>query len=216
MVGITGPSEAGKSTLARLLVGLLRPSSGTLHILGQPLDPRNRALRRRAQLVFQDAGEALDPRLTVEEALAPFVDERGRAELLEEVGLLPAVLSRRPGELSGGQKQRVVLARALSVKPSVILLDEPTTALDRPGRERTLALLSSLARSGPDGGRGVAIISHQLDVVARASTRVLVMAEGRVVESGPPERVLGAPEHPVTRTLMRAARALEPPGARRG
>lgn len=198
-LGVVGASGAGKSTLARLLSGDLSPTSGSVRVRGRILGP---PMRRRVQLVLQDPGAALDPRLTADAALAPVdPDPARRRDRLAEMGLPEAVLSRRPDELSGGQKQRLVLARALAVGPEVLVLDEPTSALDEASARTVVELL--------DRFRVAQVwITHDLALVTERVERVLVLAAGRVVESGPPRQLWAHPAHPATRALVAAARAL--------
>lgn len=201
IVGVVGASGAGKSTLARLLVGLIEPSSGQVRVLGRTLRPKDRTLRRRVPLVFQEPGESLDPRLSAQEILAPFVGESGPEPWLERVGLSPQVLQRRPHELSGGQKQRLALVRALAVEPAALVLDEPTSSLDRPSREQVLNLLLSL-------GIAQVLVTHDLSLVSRMCSTAAVLQAGRLVEMGSPSEVFGAPRHPATIALVKAARRL--------
>ena len=208
VLGIIGPSGAGKSTLARLLVGLLAPSRGEIWVCGERLTTGARALRRRIQMVFQHPEAALDPRQTVVQAMAGATADTGRAlRLLERVGIPKAALGRRPAELSGGQKQRLVLARALAVDPNVVVLDEPTSALDRASAARVLGLLSSMV-SGAGAAEAQVLVTHDLEMVLQFAHRVLVLAEGRVVEEGTPARVFAEPAHPTTGALVDAARTL--------
>ncbi len=216
--GLVGRSGAGKSTLARLLAGLETPDEGDVMIAGEPVGgaarERRRELRRRVQLVFQDAGAALDPRqsvlravsepLAVRGALGPS-RRRGRVEeLLEAVGLGrgAGLLSRLPRELSGGERQRVAMARALACEPTVMLLDEPVSALDASVRGQVLNLLGEL-RERLD--LTMMLISHDVQVVAGTCSRVGVMLAGRIVEEGPVAEVLGRPRHPYTRALVAVA-----------
>lgn len=215
-LAIIGESGAGKSTLARALLRLPAPDAGTITFGGTDfLALRGGALRAArcaVQIVFQDADAVLDPRMTVGESIAEGmhihrlakgaeVAERVGA-LLEEVGLDRATAARHPHQLSGGQRQRVGIARALAVQPSLLVLDEPVSALDAPHRAQVLALLRALQRR-----RGIAylFIAHDLEVVRDFATRVAVMYLGRIVEEGPVAAVLESPCHPYTRALVRAA-----------
>ncbi|MEV5411254.1 ABC transporter ATP-binding protein [Thermopolyspora sp. NPDC052614] len=221
-VGLIGESGSGKTTLARALLGLLRPRSGHISYEGRDLATLGRdglrEYRRRVQPVFQ--GEALDPRMSVgasiEEALTTH-HRMGRAEradrvaeLLTDVGLDPALASRRPHQISGGQRQRAVIARALAVRPRLLILDEPTSALDVTVQARILELLERLGR---EHGLGHLLITHNLAVVERLCRSAHVMFAGRVVESGPTAELLSAPAHPYTLALRDAVPRLngEPP-----
>lgn len=215
VLGIAGESGAGKSTLARLMLGLESPDVGTLRIDGLPFDhlgPAARhAWRRRAQLVPQDPLGSLDPTLPVGLSLAEpllahrMADSSGRrlkvTRILQEVGLPPSSVSRRPGEFSGGQRQRLAIARALVPEPELLILDEPVSALDPPLRGRILDLLDGLVR---ERFLTVVLISHELEPLRRLAGRTLVLYRGVVVEDGPTSRVLGNPAHPYTRELVRA------------
>lgn len=211
-LGIVGESGSGKSTLARLLLGLEQPDAGRVELLGEPWsaasESTRRARRGRIQLIDQDAFGALEGRWRVErilgEALAleevPRGARRARAaELLTAVGLSGQYLPRRPGELSGGQRQRVAIARALAREPAVLVCDEPVSALDTIVQAQVLALIDEVQRRT---GVGIVFITHDLAVAAATADELLVMRDGRVVERGPTDRVLGAPEHPFTRELV--------------
>ena len=211
-VGIVGESGSGKSTLARLLLAIEEPDAGEVLVHGVPWsalsERRRRASRGRVQLIDQDALGALNPRWTVrrilDEALAAHgVARRGRgarsSELLEGVGLSSDLLERRPGTLSGGQRQRVAIARALASDPDVLVCDEPVSALDATVQSQVLDLLEQTQRSM---GVGIVLISHDLAVVARMATEVLVMRDGEIVERGPTELVMRSPQHPFTRELV--------------
>jgi len=214
-LGIVGESGAGKTTLGRAALRLVEPSRGTVRFDGADVGSLGEAglrrLRRRAQMVFQDPMGSLNPRLRVGQALREVLKVHGTprerrdrdvAELLRRVELSEDVLEARPHELSGGQCQRVGIARALAVRPELVVLDEPVSALDVSIQAQILNLLlrlqSELALS-------FLFISHDLAVVHRMSDRILVLREGRVVEEGTPDMVFRQPSHPYTRTLLRAA-----------
>ena len=214
-LGLVGESGCGKSTLARTLLGLEAPSAGTVTVLGRRLDVQDRvmmrALRRRLQLVPQDAGASLTPQRTVRSLLVEALEVHGhtpgapaqrRAEqLLQEVGLDPALGARRPGALSSGERQRVAIARALAPQPDLFVCDEPVANLDAAAREPLLALLDRLR---DERGLALLLISHDLGVVRRLASRVAVMYLGRIVEQGNAAQVLDAPAMPYTQ-LLRAA-----------
>lgn len=213
-LGLVGESGSGKSTLARMVMGLTAPDAGEIHLAGRAWSAAperdRRARRDTVQLVPQDPLSAFDPRWSVErivgEALAasrvPRRDRRGRTlELLERVGLAEEHLERRPLALSGGQRQRVAIARALAPGPRLLVCDEPVSALDVSVQAQVLDLLRGLQASL---GLATLFISHDLAVVREVCARVLVMKDGRIVESGPVEEVFAAPSHPYTRTLLEA------------
>ncbi|HUS24457.1 MAG TPA: oligopeptide/dipeptide ABC transporter ATP-binding protein [Candidatus Binatia bacterium] len=215
-LGIVGESGCGKSTLARALVGLQAVTAGGIayerHDLARLDETRWRPLRREVQLVFQDAAAALDPRMTAGECVAepleslcPELDaaarERRVAELLEQVGLAPEHRERHPHELSGGQCQRVGIARALAVRPKVLVCDEPVAALDVTMQRQIVELL---ARIQKDEGLSMIFIAHDLPVVRHLSHRVLVMYLGKVVEQAPAAELFARPRHPYTRALLAA------------
>lgn len=218
-LGIVGESGCGKSTLARLLVGLETPTSGVVEVMGERVDPRQRArIARLAQLVFQDPYSSLDPRLTVaatlKEVLAVHRIGSGKAErlarvdeLLSMVALPARIKESYPHELSGGQAQRVAVARALAVQPKVMVLDEPTSALDVSVRAEVMNLL---VRLQDELGLSYVFISHDLAMVRHVSDVITVMYLGKVVESGPYGAVLGAPLHPYTRALADAVPMPDP------
>jgi peptide/nickel transport system ATP-binding protein len=217
-LGIVGESGCGKSTTASLTIGLIPPTSGRTLLNGEPIasaaDARWRRQRRDMQMVFQDPLAALDRRLSVgRQLMEPMVihgigstaDRRERArELLSEVGLQPHHFDRYPHELSGGQRQRVVLARALMLNPSVVVCDEPVSALDVSIQAQVLALLEKLQA---ELNLAYLFISHDLRVVRQISHEVAVMYLGRIVEQGTPERLFDNPEHPYPRMLLDAVPA---------
>ncbi len=215
-LGLVGESGCGKSTLARILIGLDAPTSGELFWQGRPTAGFSRSewrqCWRKVQYVFQDAQSSLNPRHTlgriIEAPLAMLLDQsfgqraRRVAEVLDQVGLSTSLRDRYPHELSGGQAQRVVLARALSVRPVGLILDEPVSALDVSIQAQILALLRRL-RSELD--LTYLFISHDLAVVERLCSEVLVMHGGRVVEQGRCDDLFRSPQQAYTRSLVEAA-----------
>jgi oligopeptide/dipeptide ABC transporter ATP-binding protein len=220
VLALVGESGCGKTTTARTLIGLEKATSGQILFRGRTVGvdgPEDRTislkqLRQRAQIVFQDPYESLDPRATIFEIVAePLVvhglvtDPKERRERvkasLEEAGLRPAedYLRRRPHELSGGQRQRVVIAAAMVLEPELLLADEPVSMLDVSIRAEILNLLNALRRS-----RGISIlfITHDLGIVGHLADRLAVMYLGRIVEMGPTVEVLKDPRHPYTRALL--------------
>ncbi|MFG1706275.1 ABC transporter ATP-binding protein [Nonomuraea sp. M3C6] len=205
VLGLVGESGSGKSTVARALVGLT-PSAGTMLIDGADLSSRR--ARRRVQLVFQDSRSSLDPRFTVEQCVMEGLaglrrrDASARvAELLELVSLDPAIAGSRPGSLSGGQRQRVAIARALAARPDVLIADEVTASLDVSVQAVVLNLLRRLRA---ELGLTMVFISHNLAVVQYMCDDLAVMFNGRIVEYGGADEVIGHPEHPYTRSLLAA------------
>ncbi len=212
VLALAGESGCGKTTLARTLLGLVKPSAGTVSHNGTPLAYNAGALkryRRAVQLVLQDPTGALNPRHTVYEAVAEglrihgMVDnERERvAAALSKCGLRPAerFFLTYPHELSGGQRQRVVIAGALVLEPSVIIADEPVASLDASVRGEILSLLLQLR---DDFGLAALVVTHDLGLAWSIADRLAVMYLGRIVESGSVEQVLTAPSHPYTRALV--------------
>ncbi|MTH78078.1 ABC transporter ATP-binding protein [Paracoccus aestuariivivens] len=216
-LGVVGESGCGKSTTARLLIGLIAPDEGKIIFDGQQLGEEMslRELRRGIQMVFQDSYASLNPRLTVEDSIAfgPRIngldDPRGRArEMMNRVGLEPARFAGRyPHEMSGGQRQRVNIARALAMSPRLVVLDEAVSALDKSVEAQVLNLLNDLRR---DLGLTYVFISHDLNVVRYISDRVLVMYLGEVVEVGPVDEVYAAQAHPYTASLFAAMPSMDP------
>ncbi|WP_281826595.1 ABC transporter ATP-binding protein [Jannaschia rubra] len=214
-IGVVGESGSGKSTLGRALLRLV-PTEGRVVYLGQPLDPAPsvmRPLRRELQLVFQDPFGSLSPRMTIGRIitegllihtpdLSSAERDRRAGEALTEVGLDPSVRNRYPHEFSGGQRQRIAIARAMILRPRVIVLDEPTSALDRSVQKQIIELLRDLQA---EHGLSYVFISHDLAVVRAVSDYILVMKDGRIVEEGPVEEIFDRPERDYTRTLMSAA-----------
>ncbi len=195
IVGIVGESGSGKSTIAKALMGLVKPSAGTV-------ERRVRSM----QMIFQDAVGSLNPRMTVRQTLSEVLRLHREAHvspraLLERVGLSEAVLSQYPREMSGGQCQRVSIARALACSPELLVADEPVSALDVSVQARVLNLLRSLRK---DLGLSILLIAHDLAVVKNVCDEIHVMEKGRFVESGRPCDVFAAPQSDYTRRLIEA------------
>lgn len=217
-LGIVGESGSGKTTVAKIVLGLVEPDSGTVLVDGQPWSHRSEAERRsrRAsmQLIAQDALSSFDPRYTVEKIVGESLDtvgvfgsERRRRviEVLDEVRLGASFLDRYPRELSGGQRQRVAIARAFAPRPKLLIADEPVSALDVSVQAQVLDLLAELQAAS---GTALLFISHDLGVIHHLTDRVLVMKDGRVVETGAVETVFATPTHSYTRALLDAVPAL--------
>ena len=216
VLGLAGESGSGKSTVGRCVLRLIEPTSGAITFDGidllQLAPAELRRFRRRAQLIFQDAYGALDPRMTVAEAVSePLIVQklvaserlaRDRvAELLALVAMGPEYMERRPGELSGGQRQRVGIARALSVKPEFIVADEPASALDVSIQAQVINLLADLKRRL---GLAMLFISHDIALMAHLCDRIAVMYLGRIMEVAPSRELVHAPQHPYTAALLSA------------
>ncbi|MEN5075817.1 dipeptide ABC transporter ATP-binding protein [Isoptericola cucumis] len=221
-LGLVGESGSGKSTLARVLVGIEKPTRGTVLVDGEDVSTMSRAarreLRRSVQMVFQDPYTSLNPRMSVGDIVAePFrihpdaVPAGGRrqavAELLELVGLDPDHVHRYPHQFSGGQRQRIGIARALAVKPRVLVCDEPVSALDVSVQGQVINLLADLQ---DELGLSYLFIAHDLAVVRHIADEVAVMYLGRVVEQGVDRDVYDAPGHPYTRALLSAVPVPDP------
>jgi ABC-type oligopeptide transport system ATPase subunit len=215
MFGLVGESGSGKTTTGRCLLRLIEPTSGQVHFDGRDvlaMPPGElRLARRHFQIVFQDPYSSLNPRMRVGAIVAePLVihgigsaaDRRGRVrELFELVGLDAAQLERYPHEFSGGQRQRIGLARALALNPSFVVLDEPVSALDVSVQAQVVNLLLDLQQRL---GLTYLFIAHDLRLVRRVCTRVAVMHQGRIVETGTAAQVLERPTHAYTQTLVAA------------
>ncbi len=220
-LALVGESGSGKTTLGRCLLRLVEPTSGRITFDGTDVLALRggtlRRFRRRMQIVFQDPSGSLNPRMrvgpAVREPLEVHAIAKGDAAkravhtLFDEVGLDPGLYDRYPHELSGGQKQRVGLARALSVQPDFLVLDEPVSALDVSVQAQVLNLLESLRKTR---GLTYLFIAHDLAVVRQIADRVAVMYLGRIVEQGPAEQVYGSPRHPYTEALLSAAPIPDP------
>lgn len=216
-LAVVGESGCGKSTLARVVTMIEPPTGGSLAIAGHPADPANRAARTAVQIVFQNPYGALNPRhkvgaildeplrlntrLTAAERRAIVLDTMAR------VGLRPEHYDRYPHMFSGGQRQRIAIARALTLAPKILVLDEPVSALDLSIQAQVLNLLADLQA---DLDLAYLFISHDLAVVRHIANRIMVMYLGRVVEAGAAEQVFAAPQHPYTAALMSATPSADP------
>jgi len=220
-VGIIGESGSGKSTLVRLMLGLDVPTAGTVEVAGRAVDARAGArslhwLRRETGIVFQDPYASLDPRMSVGRivgeplwALGIDGDRRARVhEVLTDVGLEPEMADRYPHEFSGGQRQRIALARAIVHRPRLLVGDEPLSALDVTVRAQILELIRDLRAAQQ---LTLVMVSHDIGVVQNLCDEVLVMKDGRIVEEGPTEKVLLAPQVAYTRRLLASIPVIDPP-----
>jgi peptide/nickel transport system ATP-binding protein len=220
-LGIVGESGCGKSTLGRLLAGLLPPTSGELFFQGERIATDGRALpphfRRQVQMIFQDPFSSLNPRMRAGEIIAEPLTIHGLArgsdlidrvsQLMEMVGLSPEQALRYPHEFSGGQRQRIGIARALAVSPSLLIADEPLSALDLSIQAQIINLLLELKERL---SLSLLFIAHDLSVVRHLSSSVAVMYLGRIVESGATEDLFNSPRHPYTEALLSALPQINP------
>ena len=218
-VGLVGESGSGKTTLGLCIAGLLTPTTGAVSFRGEVVNAPGRRPSvprlRGVQIVFQDPSSTLNPRRTVGSVLEEILrvhglSQRGDtservAELLDLVGLSPQLAARRPSRLSGGQRQRVAIARALALDPDLVVADEIVSALDASVQAQILNLLADLRASL---GLSLVFISHDLAVVRQVCDRVVVMHEGRLVETGLVDELLARPKHPYTRDLLAAVPSL--------
>lgn len=214
-LGLVGESGCGKTTLGRAALGLVRAAHGSVLLNGNDITVatarRLRQLRRAAQIIFQDPGGSLSPRMRVADTVAePLHIHRVGASserhdravaLLERCGMPSASADRYPHQLSGGQRQRVAIARALALQPALIVCDEPTSALDVSVQAQILNLLSDLQS---ELGLSYLFISHDIATVAHLCRRIAVMREGKIIETGPTDLVLESPANEYTRDLLRA------------
>ncbi len=225
VLGIVGESGCGKSTLARAVVRLEKAAAGHIYVEGEDVVTMDavalKRLRPRVQMVFQDPYASLNPRMTVFDVIAEPIhvhrhpDRRALAAevfaLMDKVGLAARFVRKYPHEFSGGQRQRIAIARALALKPALLLADEPVSALDVSVQAQIINLLSALQK---ESGLAMMFISHDLGVVRHIARRVAVMYLGRVVESGPAQAIFERPCHPYTRMLLAAIPAPDPDAER--
>ena len=227
-MGVVGESGCGKTTLGNVLAGIHAASGGTLiyrdrqggehSMLDRPNKASMREYQRNVQMVFQDPYDSLDPHMTVSQIIQEPLDVHGAAKnknetrqyidyLLERVGLYPEYGNRYPHEFSGGQRQRISIARAIALKPRLIICDEPTSALDVSVQSQVLNLLNELKS---EFHLSYLFISHNLDVVRHMSDTIAVLYLGRVMEQGPADEVFLNPRHPYTKALLAAVPDWDP------
>jgi peptide/nickel transport system ATP-binding protein/oligopeptide transport system ATP-binding protein len=221
-LALVGESGCGKSTLGRLLLRLIEPTSGRVVLDGVDLTGLSRrqmrAMRRRAQMIFQDPYGSLSPRRSIADIIAEPLEAFGLvrtrrerrervADLLQQVGLPPSFMDRYPRQFSGGQRQRIGIARAISVDPTFVVADEPVSALDVSIQAQIINLMQDLQEKK---GLSYLFIAHDLAVVRHIADRVAVMYLGRIVEIGPKRAVYAAPHHPYTQALLSAAPEPDP------
>jgi oligopeptide transport system ATP-binding protein len=224
-LGLVGESGSGKSTLCRAALQLLKPTSGSVRFDGREIAGLSRRsmrpLRREMQMVFQDPYASLNPRKRIGQIVGDPLKLQGVAkgaklrravqELLERVGLSPEHYDRFPHEFSGGQRQRIGIARALALKPKLIVADEPVSALDVSIQAQIVNLLADLQN---ELGLTYVFVAHDIGVVRHVSDRIAVMYEGKIVEEGPADRVCGQPQDAYTKQLLAAVPIPDPRRAR--
>lgn len=208
-LGIAGESGSGKSTACRLAIGLIEPTEGTVFFEGKEIGALGKEFRQQAQIVFQDPYASLNPRKTVQETLEEVFSVWRQEEdaskettlLMEMVGLPKEMLNRYPHALSGGQQQRICIARALALRPKLLVLDEAVSALDVSVQAQILNLLMDLKN---ELGLSYLFVSHDLSVVKYIADELIVMRQGKIVEKGDPETLFLKPKHPYTQALIDA------------
>ena len=221
-LGIVGESGSGKSTIGRAVLQLIKSTSGRVVWLGTDLAGKTRTqmkpYRRQMQIVFQDPLASLNPRMTAGDIIAEPLDtfepglpadarKRRVQEIMEKVGLLPQMINRYPHEFSGGQNQRIGIARAMILKPKLIVADEPVSSLDVSIRAQIINLLADLQK---DSGVALMFISHDLAIVRHVSHRVLVLYLGKIMELAEAQALLSRSRHPYTQALVSAAPVPDP------
>lgn len=219
-LALVGESGSGKTTIGRVAVGLLKPENGEAYLDGRPFGAYrgelHRSWRRSLQMVFQDPDASLPRHLPVrrvlQDALALADLSREKSEprlndLLEEMELSAELLNRKPRELSGGERQRVALARAFAPLPRLVVLDEPTSAVDTMLKGRILKLLRGYQERH---GTAFLLITHDMKVASALAGKVSILQNGRIVETGPPQTFLNAPDHPYTRRLVASLPSRDP------
>lgn len=221
-LGVVGESGCGKSTLIRAIAGLVRPSSGAISVDGKHVDYTKKselyALRRKVQMIFQDPVASLNPRMTIRDivseplkAFRPEIDAKSRKDivrdLLDRVGIAQRNFNRYPHEFSGGQCQRIGIARALAANPSILLCDEPVSALDVSIQAQVINLLKDLQN---ELGLSLVFVAHDLGVVRHISDDVLVLYMGGMMEAAHATRLIDAPKHPYTEALLSSVPVPDP------
>ena len=209
IVAVVGESGCGKTTLARVVLGLQRTTHGSVRLDSRDIKTTERGMAERVGMVWQDPYASLNPKWTVGRSVTEpcrLVGKPGdAAKIFEEVGLDPKLIDRYPHQLSGGQRQRVAIGRALALKPPLVICDEPTAALDLSIRAQILNLLRDVQKANQCA---FLYISHDLTTVRFLADRIAVMYLGRIVEEGPTEQVFSAPMHPYTKALLDSAPSL--------
>lgn len=226
VLGLVGESGSGKSTCGLMAMRLLDPTQGHIFVNGTEVTKLNsdemKPIRRQMQIVFQDSYSSLSPMMTLSQVIAePFVihgllskaeQKEAVEDLLEKVGLDRSYGNRYPHELSGGQRQRVSIARALALKPDILVADEPTSALDVSVKAQVINLLHDLQE---EMGLSILFISHELNVIRSLADEITVMYRGRVVEQAPTETIFQNARHPYTKSLLNAIPSMNPRARRR-
>lgn len=211
ILGIIGESGSGKSTILRLLSGIIQPDEGQVTLFGKSLDRKERSRFRNIQMIFQDARASFDKQYTIEQSLnevRKYLNPNALENrfLLQEVGLDASFAKKYPNEMSGGECQRAAIARALVCDPKVLLCDEITSALDVITQEKICNLLTHLCHQHHISA---IFVSHDLPLISNLCNRVMIMKDGKVVEEGKTKEVMQNPQHPYTKELLRHILKLE-------